>query len=126
MNNKPTEEPLKHKAGGADGSTLTHANPVDSTSTIAEEPKDVQNAQLNLEPEPKDGFSPVHSNHAVSSIAVEPGSKSLWDEAYHTLREKNSKLIDAYEKDLLASQNSNQQGMLVRMIPSSPKAIRRH
>jgi hypothetical protein len=70
---------------------------------------------LNLEPESKESFSPVHSSPAISSTAAEPGSKSLWNEAYQTLRKENPKIIDAYEKDLLASQNSNQQGMLVRI-----------
>src|SRR5436190_16902570 len=30
-------------------------------------------------------------------------SKDLWDEAYNRLREEDPKLIDVYEKDLLAS-----------------------
>jgi len=30
-------------------------------------------------------------------------SKNLWNEAYERLRQENSKLVDTYEKDLLAS-----------------------
>ena len=39
-------------------------------------------------------------------------------------RENKPDLINAYEKDLLASQNSNQQGMLVRI--RFPEGIRYH
>ena len=38
------------------------------------------------------------------------GLENLWDEAYKLLRERDAKLIDAYEKDLLTSQDPDQQG----------------
>jgi hypothetical protein len=106
---------LKREADGADGSTLLHVSPADSTHMVAEDPKYVQNVLSKLEPEPTDGFLPLHSNPAVSSSGAESEPKNLWDGAYNTLREKNPELIDAYEKDLLASQNSNQQGMSVHI-----------
>ena len=36
-------------------------------------------------------------------------SKNLWNEAYERLRQENSKLVDTYEKDLLASGSSELQ-----------------
>jgi len=102
---KPAREPLDPKV---------HVSSADSTPLTVEDLKDVQNAQLKLEPEPTDGSLAVHSDLVVSSSGAESGLKNLWNEAYNTLTEKNPKLIDAYEKDLLASQNANQQGMSVR------------
>lgn len=40
--------------------------------------------------------------------------RTLWNDAYSELRKKNPKLIDAYEKDLLASHKSDQEGMPVQ------------
>lgn len=115
MKTKPAGEPLKTEADEADGSTLLHVSLADSTPSAVEDPKDAQNVPSKLEPEPTDEFLPVQSNPAVSSSKAESETKNLWNEAYNTLREKNPKLIDAYEKGLLASQNSNQQSMSVRI-----------
>jgi len=50
------------------------------------------------------------SNTSPSATAEDLRPKSLWDEAYKALRTKETKLIVAYEKDLLASQDPHQQG----------------
>ena len=47
------------------------------------------------------------------SIAEDTKPRKLWDEAYNTLRQKDEKLTDAYEKFLLESQFSHQ-GMTIR------------
>jgi hypothetical protein len=129
---KPAGEPLKPKADGAAGPTLSHMSPAYSAHAAVEDLEDVQNAQSELEPEPKDTTPPEVEDHpkdvqnaesklepepadAGSSSGAEPGPKTLWDEAYNTLRDKNPKLIDAYEKELLASQDSNQQGTSTRI-----------
>jgi hypothetical protein len=112
---KPAEESSKTKGDAADGSTLLHMSFADSTPTAVEDSKEVQNTKSKLKPEPTDGFLTVNSNPAVSSSAEDSGPKNLWNEAYNALRKKNPKLIDAYEKDLLASQDQYQHGMLVRI-----------
>jgi hypothetical protein len=89
--------------------------PTDSAPTEVKDLKYVQNAQSELEPELTDGLSPVHRHPVVSLSEAESGPRNLWDEAYNTLREKEPELINAYEKDLLASQDQYPQGMLVRL-----------
>ncbi|OCK75173.1 hypothetical protein K432DRAFT_274329, partial [Lepidopterella palustris CBS 459.81] len=69
----------------------------------------LQNEQSQPEPEPKDDPIRLHTSPAASSSVEDLGPKNLWDEAYNVLREKDAKLIDAYEKDLLTSQNPHQQ-----------------
>ena len=59
--------------------------------------------------------SQTTSNTSPSATAKDLRPKSLWDEAYKALRTKETKLIVAYEKDLLASQNAHQQGMSGRI-----------
>ena len=54
--------------------------------------------------------SQATSNTSPSATAEDLRPKSLWDEAYKALRTKETKLIVAYEKDLLASQDAHQQG----------------
>jgi hypothetical protein len=102
---------LTPKADRATGTTLSHVSPADSTPPAAENPEDIQNAQSRLEPEPTHNPLALHDDSTLSLSHVESGSRNLWDEAYKTLREKDPKLIDAYEKDLLTSQNRNPQGM---------------
>lgn len=109
MKTKPAREPSKPKADAADSPSLLHMSPADSTTTAVENSKDVQNAQSKLEPEP------MGSNPAVSSSVEDLGPKKLWNEAYEALRKKGPKLIDAYERDLLALQDQHQQGRLVRI-----------
>jgi hypothetical protein len=93
---KPAEEPSNLKA---DGSALLHVSPTASSTTAEDSrPKHLQNEQSNLEPDPTD-----------------LGLKSLWDEAYNALRKMDSKLIDAYEKDLLVSRDPHQQGTSMRV-----------
>lgn len=111
MNSKPAKESLEPKAGGA---------------AAREDPKNVQNAQSEVKLESIDGSLLVRSNPAVSSSKAESEPKNLWDEAYTTLKKEHPKLIDNYEMDLLASQNSNQQGMLVRIGFLGLKGIRYH
>jgi hypothetical protein len=48
------------------------------------------------------------------STAESTKPRNLWDEAYNTLRQKDEKLTDAYEKFLLESQFSHHQGMVGR------------
>ncbi|KAF4631978.1 hypothetical protein G7Y89_g6154 [Cudoniella acicularis] len=55
---------------------------------------------------------------AVSSSAEDLGPESLWDEAYSALRKKDSKLIDAYERALLASNDEHQQDVK-RTLPNA-------
>ena len=59
--------------------------------------------------------SQATSNTSPSATAEDLRPKSLWDEAYKALRTKETKLIVAYEKDLLASQDPHQQGTLGRV-----------
>jgi len=63
----------------------------DPTHRVAEDPKHGH----DVEPKPS---------------GEEVGPKNLGEEAYNALKAKNLNLVDAYEKDLLASDNSNQQG----------------
>jgi hypothetical protein len=53
---------------------------------------------------------------SLYSIAEDTKPRKLWDEAYNTLRQKDEKLTDAYEKFLLESQFSHHhhQGMAGR------------
>src|SRR5947207_3903278 len=113
----PAELSSKLKADAIDGTPLLHANPAVSISTAAEDlrPKYLQNEHSKLEPEPTDDPVPLHTSPAVSSSAEDLRPKNLWDEAYNVLREKETKLIDAYEKDLLASQDPHQQGTSMRI-----------
>jgi hypothetical protein len=104
---------LTPKADRAAGPTLSDVSPADSTPPAAENPKDIRNAQSELEPESTYKPLTLHDDPTPFLSHAESGPKNLWDEAYKTLREKDPKLIDAYEKDLLASQNRNQQGMSV-------------
>jgi hypothetical protein len=57
-----------------------------------------------------------HTVSATSSYSIAEDTKprNLWDEAYNTLRQKDEKLTDAYEKFLLESQFSHHQGMIPR------------
>lgn len=57
----------------------------------------------------------------ASLSATRQATKSLWEEAYDFLREEDSKLIDAYQKDLIASVGSSQQGKSagLRFLPFS-------
>jgi hypothetical protein len=59
-----------------------------------------------LERETTDDIAQPHAS-SLSPEYLE--LKNLWDEAYDLLRKKNAKLIDAYEKDLLASQDTEKQ-----------------
>jgi hypothetical protein len=104
---------LTSKADKAAGTTLSHVSPADSTPPAAENPKDIQDAQSQHEPEPTHKPLALHDDSALFLSRAESGSKNLWAEAYKTLRGKDPKLIGAYEKDLLTSQNRNQQGMSV-------------
>jgi hypothetical protein len=55
----------------------------------------------------------LHASPAVSSSAEHQGLENPRDEAYKLLQKKDAKLIDAYEKDLLASRDPDQQGTSV-------------
>ena len=117
MEAKPTEGPSEPKAGATGGPALLYSSPADSTPTTAENsrPKYPPNKQSNLKPEPTTDVIPSRNPPTISSSAEDLGPKTLWNEAYDILREKDSKLIDAYERDLLASQHPHQQGMLMRI-----------
>ena len=55
--------------------------------------------KLDSDNEP-DGREPTKHGQQLMGDAE---SKNLWNEAYERLRQENSKLVDTYEKDLLAS-----------------------
>ena len=67
-------------------------------------PKHLQNEQSKLGLEPTDDLVPLRASPQFLYLWRTWGQKSLLDEAYNALRKMDSKLIDAYEKDLLASQ----------------------
>jgi hypothetical protein len=73
-------------------------------------PKYLQNDQSIIEPELTVDPAPFRTSPALSPAAKDSRPENLWDEAYNALRKKDSKLIDAYEKDLLASQDQHEQG----------------
>jgi hypothetical protein len=117
---------LTPEADRAAGPTLSHVIPADSTPPAAENPKDIQNAESELEPEPMHKLLTLHDDPAPFLSRAESEPNNLWDEAYKALREEDPKLIDAYEKDLLTSQNRNQQGMSVQIGFFQLKEIRHH
>jgi len=73
-------------------------------------PKYLQNDQSIIEPGLAVGSAPFRTSPALSPAAKDSRLETFWDEAYNALRKKNSELIDAYEKDLLASQDQHEQG----------------
>lgn len=123
----PAQWPSKVQGGITDEAGLLPASPTVSSSTATEDPrtedlrpKYLQNAQSKFEPEPTDEPTPLYTSPAISSSVENCMSESFWDEAYNILRQKDEKLIDAYEKDLLVSQDLHQQGTSIYdWIPSS-------
>jgi hypothetical protein len=109
---KPAQSPSTVQGGTTNDAGLLHASSTVSSSTATEDlrPKYLQNAQSKFEPEPTDEPTPLYTSPVISSSVENCRPKSLWDEAYNVLREKDGKLIDAYEKDLLVSQDLHQQG----------------
>jgi hypothetical protein len=108
----PAQRPSKVQGGTTDKAGLLPASPTVSSSTATEDlrPKYLQNAQSKFEPEPTDEPTPLYTSPAISSSVENCMPESFWDEAYNILRQKDGKLIDAYEKDLLVSQDLHQQG----------------
>jgi hypothetical protein len=91
-----------------------HTGP--TTSSRAGEdwrPNHLLNEQPKLEQETTNDLTLLHASPAVSSSAEHQGLENLWDEAYKLLQKKDAKLMDAYEKDLLASRDLDQQGTSV-------------
>jgi hypothetical protein len=93
-----------------------HTGPTASSRTGEDwRPNHLPNEQPKLEQETTDDLTLLHAGPAVSSSAEHQGLENLRDEAYKLLRKKDAKLIDAYEKDLLASQDLGQQGTSVQI-----------
>jgi hypothetical protein len=108
----PAQSPSTVQGGATNDAGPLHASPTVSSSTATEDlrPKYLQNEQSKFEPEPTDEPTPLYTSPVISLSVENRRPKSLWDEAYNVLREKDGKLIDAYEKDLLVSQDLHQQG----------------
>jgi hypothetical protein len=102
-------------ATAIDGPAQLRASPADSSPMVAKDssPKYPPSKQSNLKPEPTTDVIPLRNPPTISSSAADLGPKTLWNEAYDILREEDSKLVDAYERDLLASQRPYEQGMLM-------------
>ena len=126
MKTKPADEPSKLKAGITEGPALLHASPAVSSPTAVEDlrPKCLHDEHSKVEPEPADDPVPLRTGPAVSSSVADWGPKTLWDEAYNVLRERDAKLMDAYEKDLLVSQDPDQQGTSMQIGFSLAESIR--
>lgn len=103
---------------------MSHAN---SSSSIAmEEPKSTnfQNQKSGDKLEQTDSSIPSRSGPIVSLPKEDEGPKNFWEKAYNALREQKPEIIDAYENDLLASEDLYQPGAFMRII-SHPK-LNRH
>ena len=87
------ERPAISTTNAADPATSSH--PGESTKPSST-PTETSSKQL---PNPVD-----HSSTGDGSVTT------LWDEAYTALWKKDAKLIEAYEKDLLLSQDEGQGG----------------
>jgi len=104
---EPAQQSPEPRADATGGPALLNASPADSSPTAMEDlrPKYLPNQQSNFVPQLRTDFIPLHNSPAVGSSAEELRPRNLWNEAYNTLRKKDSELIDAYERDLLASQD---------------------
>ncbi|KAK2778994.1 hypothetical protein FQN52_002663 [Onygenales sp. PD_12] len=96
---KPTPKTRLSKIDSADSTICI----IDSTASIAaSELSETKTEQPKPTPEPAKAIS---SCDAVSEIPQDLNLNNLWEEAYSILQKEDPKIIDAYERDLLAVQD---------------------
>ncbi|KAK2781751.1 hypothetical protein FQN53_000435 [Emmonsiellopsis sp. PD_33] len=96
---KPTPKTRLSKIDSADSTICI----IDSTASIAaSEQSETKTEQPKPTPEPAKAIS---SCDAVSEIPQDLNLNNLWEEAYSILQKEDPKIIDAYERDLLAVQD---------------------
>ena len=115
MQTKPAKQLSNLGADAIESPARSHTGPTASSTAGGDwTPNHLLSEQRKLEQETTNDRTPSHASPAVSS-AEHLRPENLWDEAYKLLQKKDAKLIDAYEKDLLASQDPDQQGASVQI-----------
>lgn len=93
VESRPNELLAEHEPAGE----ISERDPSPANRHAVSPATDTKKLDSDNEP---DGREPTKHGQQLVEDAE---SKNLWNEAYERLRQENSKLVDTYEKDLLAS-----------------------